>query len=185
MRAGSWVLMFSSLVGCALFSNETIESEGVIAKIFTPTGSGKEGHEDSKELVRVYLNSIQSADYEKIKSYLAESYQVTNYGDIQTSTYSKFTEGSKNIVVRVKALHRALFGFTIDKIEMIAEKDQVFCSFQISGVQKETFFGIAPTNKPILLKQMNVFRIKEGKIEEIKEMWNELSIMKQLGFIVL
>jgi steroid delta-isomerase-like uncharacterized protein len=128
---------------------------------------------------------MQDNDIQRFGSLITPDYKVTCSGDIQDSPYSRFTEMSKNLKIRIMALHKALPEFKLEVSELFAEEDKVFAKVTISGVHKGNFLGISPTNKPILLKFFHVFTLKEGKIVHLAEMWNELSVMKQLGDIIL
>lgn len=154
-------------------------------KIFTPTSSELSTYENEKQLVMKFYDSVQNNDLQGLSSILAADYQVTNAGDIQELSYSKFTEMSKNLKIRVTALHKALPGFSLVVSEVLVDGTKVIAKSTLSGVQKGTFLGVAPTNKLIHIKCLSIFTIQDDKIKEISEMWNELSVMKQLGYIVL
>ena len=110
---------------------------------------------------------------------------MINFGEIAETSYSKFTEMSKNLKVRVGALHKALPDLDVKINEVLAERNKVMVQATISGIQKGDFMGIAPTNKPVHIKFISVLTIRDEKIQMISEMWNEINVMKQLGFIVL
>ena len=47
------------------------------------------------------------------------------------------------------------------------------------------FLGVEATDKPVVIKIFAVFTIEGGKITHLNEVWNELGVMKQIGYIVL
>lgn len=155
------------------------------ANIFAPSASGQTPSEDSKQIVQTFYSIMQDGDTKDLNAILAPDYHMINAGDIQDSSYSRFTEMSKNLKVRIMALHKALPDFKLDVSEILADGNKVLARVTISGIQKGPFLGIAPTNKPIHIKFFDIFTIKDGKIIYIAEMWNELSVMKQLGYIIL
>lgn len=154
------------------------------SKIFSPSVSGKSIHEDNSLLVNQFYEIMQNNDIQKLSSILSVDYHVSNAGDLQDSSYSKFTEMSKNLPVRITALHKALPDFKLTMTELLIDGNQVLARGTLSGIQKGTFLGVAPTNKPIHIKFFNIITIKDNKIVNITEMWNELSVMKQLGYII-
>lgn len=182
MRVLKLLLPLLTLATEPMFSSE-ISAE--TSKIFTPSASGKTPYDDNKQVVTDFYNTLQTNDIQKLSTLLVPDYHVVNSGDLQDSSYSKFTEMSKNLKVRMIALHKALPDFKLDVSELLADGNKVLARVTISGVQKGSFLGIGPTNKPIHIKLFDVFTIKDGKIIHIAEMWNELSVMKQLGYIVL
>lgn len=182
MRVLMLLLPLLTLTARPMFSEE-ISTEH--AKIFTPNASGKTTYDDNKSIVLNFYNIMQNNEVQKLTNLLNSDYTVINSGDLQDSSYSKFTEMSKNLKVRIMALHSALPDFKLEVSELLADENKVLARITISGIQKGPFLGIAPTNKPIHIKLFDVFTIKDGKIIHLAEMWNELSVMKQLGYIVL
>jgi len=70
-------------------------------------------------------------------------------------------------------------------IEMVAEGNKVLARIQISGVQRGSFLGVEATNKPVIMKVFALLTINGGKISHLNESWNELGVMKQMGYIIL
>lgn len=155
------------------------------AKIFSANTSGKSTYEYNKGVVLDFYSALQDNNNEALNALLAPEYRVVNIGEVQDSSYSKFTEMSKNLKVRMTALHKALPDFKLDVSEILVDGNKALARITISGIQKGTFLGIVPTQKPLHIKFLDVLTIKDGKIIHIAEMWNELSVMKQLGYFVL
>ncbi|MBM3192512.1 MAG: ester cyclase [Chlamydiae bacterium] len=155
------------------------------AKIFAPSVSGESIYQDRIRLVQTFYDIMQNNDITKLPTVLSNDYHLINASDLQETSYSKFTEMSKNLTVRIAALHKTFPDFQLTVTDLLVDKDQVLAKVSISGVQKGNFLGVAPTGKPIHIKIFDIFTIKDNKIISISEMWNELSVMKQLGYIVL
>jgi len=141
--------------------------------------------EGNKKIVENFYLALECNDQKALSKMMAASYQHLDTGKIHKSHYDKYPEMSKDVLVRGKALAAAFPELKIDIFEMIAEGNQVAVRTGISGVQKGKFMGIDPTNKPVLIKTATLFTIEGGKITSIREMWNELAVMKQIGYIVL
>jgi predicted ester cyclase len=49
---------------------------------------------------------------------------------------------------------------------MVADKDHVAASFVYTGTHKGTYFGVAPTGRPIRFTSCDIFRVQDGQITE-------------------
>ena len=67
--------------------------------------------------------------------------------------------------------------------DMIAEEDKVVVRFRASGTQKGAFLGIPPTEKPINITGVAIYRIAGGKITEDWAFMDTLGVMRQLGIL--
>ena len=77
---------------------------------------------------------------------------------------------------------RGAFPDRTDTIEqIIADGDRVGMLFRVRGTHKGNFFGIAPTDKPIDIHELGIFRLADGKITEAWFMADELGLLQQLG----
>jgi predicted ester cyclase len=77
---------------------------------------------------------------------------------------------------------RGAFPDRTDSIEdIVADGDRVGMLFRVRGTHKGNLFGIAPTNKPIDIHELGIFRLADGKITEAWFMADELGLLQQLG----
>jgi len=142
----------------------------------------RRGH---KEIAKQFYEAFAKNDWEKMESLLARNYGVQDSNVIFDSSYSKYDAFSKNLNVRARALHSALPDFKLQIIEMVEEEDKVLVRLQIQGIQRGSFLGVEATDKPIVIKVFTILTIEEGKITHLNEIWNELGVMKQMGYLVL
>ncbi len=70
---------------------------------------------------------------------------------------------------------------TID--ELIAEGDQVVMRWTFYGTQQDELFGLPPTNKSVTYSGINIFRIVDGRIAEISDIYDRLWMWQQLGVL--
>jgi hypothetical protein len=70
---------------------------------------------------------------------------------------------------------------TID--ELIAEGDQVVMRWTFYGIQQGELFGLPPTNRPATYSGINIFRIVDGRIAEISDIYDRLWMWQQLGVL--
>jgi steroid delta-isomerase-like uncharacterized protein len=174
--------------GCILLLPFHVKSEPpkIIGRIITPSVNPSKSivYENHIDLIKDYYLAFQDVDNEKLTSLLADEYRINNLSNIQDTTYSKFTTMSKNLKIRAAALKKAFPDYTLQYGEFLADGNKVVATITLSGTQKGPFLGVAPTNKPIHIKFVDIFTIENGKIIELSQMWNELSVMKQMGYIV-
>jgi predicted ester cyclase len=77
---------------------------------------------------------------------------------------------------------RGAFPDRTDTIEdIIADGDRVGMLFRVRGTHRGNFFGIPPTDKPIDIHELGLFRLADGKITEAWFMADELGLLQQLG----
>ena len=167
-----------------LFTMMAFADQGELSHIITPRG-GADPQSENKALVQKFYEAFESNDPRTMNELLASNYGVQDSTVVFDSSYSKYDAFSKNLSVRIRSLQEALPKFKLTIIEMLAEGDKVLARIQIQGVQRGTFLGVEPTNKPVVIKEFVIFTIEGGKIKHLNEVWNELGVMKQIGYIVL
>ncbi len=67
--------------------------------------------------------------------------------------------------------------------EMIAEADRVMVRWTFTGTQVGEYFGLPPTNRPVSYSGINIFRIVDGRIAEIEDLYDRLWLWQQLGVL--
>lgn len=67
--------------------------------------------------------------------------------------------------------------------EVIAENDRVMVRWTFHGVHAGEFAGLPPTQQPISYAGINIFRIADGKIAEIWDLFDRLWLWQQLGVL--
>jgi len=70
---------------------------------------------------------------------------------------------------------------TVD--EVMAENDRVMVRWTFSGTQVGEYSGLLPTNRDVTYSGINIFRIENGKIAEIWDIYDRLWLWQQLGVI--
>lgn len=65
--------------------------------------------------------------------------------------------------------------------DVIATQDKIVARVVMTGTQTDTLFGLPPTGKKIMVNQINIEKIENGKIVEHWRVTDELTMMKQLG----
>jgi len=69
----------------------------------------------------------------------------------------------------------------VEIIEQIAERDLVTSRKMISATHTGEIFGIAPSNKKVQIKVIDIIRLKDGKYAEHWGQSNFLDILKEIA----
>lgn len=88
--------------------------------------------------------------------------------------------GLKPIVV---AIREAFPDLHYEIRDIVATDDTVVIRVRMTGTHRGDLFGLAPTGKRIAVDQINIERIRDGRIAEHWRVTDELSLMKQLGAV--
>jgi steroid delta-isomerase-like uncharacterized protein len=67
--------------------------------------------------------------------------------------------------------------------EVIAEGNKVVLRFTFRGTNSGDYFGIPSTGKPVTMRFVEIFTVRDGQIAEIWHVANVLDVMQQLGFL--
>lgn len=91
--------------------------------------------------------------------------------------------GAQGINEVIVACRSAFQDLNVTVEDMVAEGDRVAARFTAHGLHKGVFMGLPPTDKPISMTGIEIFRLEEGKIAEIWGEANLLGLMQQLGIL--
>ena len=131
--------------------------------------------ENNKDLIQAYtddfLNQQNIADFEEY--FATDLIMHSADGDVN---YEQHKEFLRAVFIAFPDLHE-----TSDVL--VAEGDQVARVYTAKGTHKNVFMGIPPTEKRIVIKGIQVFRIVDGRIAEIWSSSDNLGMMQQLGVI--
>ena len=89
-------------------------------------------------------------------------------------------DGFKQAVV---AMHKAFpdIHYTIN--DMVAEGERIATRWTLRGTHLGEFFGIAATGNAVSVEGIHILRFVEGQIVECWEVWDQLSMLRQLGTV--
>lgn len=80
--------------------------------------------------------------------------------------------------------HKQIWGDWIEVVDMmIAEGDRVMVHWVGHGKQQGEYSGIPVTNKQVTLSGIYIFRIADGKIVEVWNLWDRVGEWQQLGVL--
>ena len=67
--------------------------------------------------------------------------------------------------------------------DTIAEEDKVVVRFTLRGTHTGDFMGIPATRKPIDISAIAILKVDEGKVLELRAIFDQMKMMQQLGVL--
>ena len=128
--------------------------------------------EENKAIVRRFIEAYNKRNLDLIDDFVAPDYV--------DHTNKVGREGLKQLFnMGLKAFPD--WHETIEDI--IAEGDKVWVRLAYTGTHKGEFLGLAPTGKKITAKDVDIYRIVNGKLAEYWSVTDNVNILKQIGAI--
>ncbi len=135
----------------------------------------------NKELVRQFLKERNefAGDAAKVRSWCEKYYAPS-------SVFHNLVRGDLNREQMVQYFVEIMsvmpdFYKSID--DMVAEGDKVVTTNTIRATSKGMFMGITPNGKQLVIKEVDIYKIKGGKILEWWDFPDYLSLLTQAGAI--
>jgi steroid delta-isomerase-like uncharacterized protein len=131
--------------------------------------------EQNKEVIRNYLKEMDNQNFE----ICSEAYDSENkiYYPSNSSEPISFEQS----IPVAKSFYEAFPDFSHSIEEMIAVGDKVIVRAVDRGTHQGEFNGIPATGKEIEMSVIAIFYFKEGKIVEVREEFDMMGLMMQLG----
>ncbi|HEY1408671.1 MAG TPA: ester cyclase [Promineifilum sp.] len=130
--------------------------------------------EQNKALARRVLEAIGANDQARLKELLAPDFVAHQPGGPQNG----------QAFVQHLSSFRLAFSdseFTVE--EQIAEGDRIATRATWQAIHSGDFQGLPPTGKQIAISAIFFGRIREGKFVENRSLFDQMSLMQQLGLI--
>jgi steroid delta-isomerase-like uncharacterized protein len=67
--------------------------------------------------------------------------------------------------------------------QVVQEGDTAFARWTVTATHTGDGLGISPTNREIKLSGMSACRVREGKIVEAWNLWDQIGLARQLGLL--
>ena len=90
-------------------------------------------------------------------------------------------EGAKRFAQAI----RAGFGdeVNISHEDVIVHGDRVVIRWTSWGTHKGDLLGVPATGKPVKITGIDIFRVKDGKLAELWQNWDQLQMLQQVGAV--
>ncbi|GAB3583268.1 ester cyclase [Hymenobacter daeguensis] len=81
----------------------------------------------------------------------------------------------------LQILQPAFSGLHVEIYDQVAEGDKVTTRKAIKGTHSGELFGLAPTQKPVVIDVIDIFRLREGQLTEHWGLTTLADVMAQLA----
>ncbi|WP_211092526.1 ester cyclase [Chitinophaga varians] len=134
--------------------------------------------EQNKNIVRRYFGEAwDQGKLEALDSLLAPQY--INH----TPSTPDPPRGPGGLKPIIAAFRRAFPDLHFEIKDLIASDSIVVARVVMTGTQQDSLFQLPPTGKKMAVNQINIEKIVHGRIVEHWRVTDELSLMRQLGFV--
>lgn len=131
--------------------------------------------EQNKALARRVMEAVNKGDLASIKELIVPEF--VEYSPSTTIAMRSLEE----FIEHVKMVHRGLPDISISIEEPCAEGNIVTSRYTMSGTHQGEFLGIPPTGNKLKASGMLIFRIENGKVVELREEFDSVGLLQQLG----
>jgi steroid delta-isomerase-like uncharacterized protein len=132
---------------------------------------------NTKVVLREYEEVWNQRRYEVAEECVAADFvdhPPTRFFDVGRTGPSSLQEAARKF-------HVAFSDFHDEAEQILAEGDRVAYLGTISGTNDGELFGFPATGRPMRVRGINFFRLKDGKIAERWGQFDVLTMMQQLG----
>jgi len=128
---------------------------------------------DGKAIVRRVLRAMETGDEAEFDAVIAEDYVQHNH----------LGNGREPVKKMVGSLRRAFPDLKVVVENLLSDVDRVVARVTISGTHQGRFLGVDPTDKPITIRSVDIWRIEDGRLKEHWDVVDRLDFMQQLGLV--
>lgn len=130
--------------------------------------------EQSKDIVRCFLEASSRFDQQNMHDMMAQDFLA----HLQAGVVNR----SEFIQVK-QHLASAFSNIKITVLDQVAEEDKVASKALWTAIHSGTFFGNNPSGKTVSIQTFSIDRVKNGKIIEHWDMFDNHTLMVQLGLL--
>jgi steroid delta-isomerase-like uncharacterized protein len=129
--------------------------------------------DQNKELVRRAYDARNRGAAGEFGNLLSEDFrELTQRGNVRSKM---------ECIAEIEALRRVMPDVRYDIQDMIAEGDTVAVVENYSGTMKGEMMGLKPTGKRMSVTAVDVYKIKDGKLAEVRSVFDTAYLIEQLG----
>ena len=90
-------------------------------------------------------------------------------------------QGPEGYITFFKQFKTAFPDLKAEMVHMVADEDNIAFAYEINGTHQGEFQGIAPTNKPIKARGLQISKFENGLMVERWESSDKLGILRQIS----
>ena len=141
----------------------------------TPPVAAKDAETRNKEVARSFFEDV-------LDKGRLEDYSKSHAPDFVAHAEGRLASLEEDIAA-AREQRKALPDMRVQVNHIVAEGDLVSVYWTASGTNTAAGWGIPATGKSVSVHGMTLFRFARGLIQEEWSVFNEYSIMKQLGLV--
>jgi steroid delta-isomerase-like uncharacterized protein len=131
--------------------------------------------EENKIIMDRFVEFINSADEKLGRALISSSAKFYVPGRIEP------LEGPSGYLQIIGMMRNGFPDIKWQLDEVVAEDDRLAARFTMRGTHRGTFLGVPPTDKSIVVKAMNFYRLSNGQLVEEYGMPDMMGLMQQIG----
>ncbi len=135
--------------------------------------------EENKEIVRRILEEYDAVRLIKEGGYRSSPYHSPSYKDHGSMGDMNLEQLSQAYCSLANGFPD--FKFTVE--DMVGENDKVAVRYRFDGTNTGEYLGIPPTGRKAYIKNMGIFQLKAGKLEESWRISDMLDFMQQMRLL--
>lgn len=132
----------------------------------------------NEQIVRAYFEEV----WNKGNLDLLDSLMGPEYIN-HTPSVSSGKNGVAELKPIIAAFRTAFPDLHFSIEDLVVTKTKVVARVKMSGTQRDSLFDLPPTNRMVVVNQINIEEIRDGKLVDHWRVTDELEVMKQLGFL--
>jgi len=130
--------------------------------------------EENKAIVRKGIEAFNERNFESMVD------------ELTAPDFVEHTHGYKGIEAHKQFLNMHINGFPDFNMaieHMVAEGDNVWVRFKVTGTNTGEFHGLTPTGKKVNFASVQMYRIVDGKMAECWAVSDSAEFLRQLGIM--
>jgi steroid delta-isomerase-like uncharacterized protein len=132
----------------------------------------------NKQLVQDFIQDLFTrGDSSAVDRYLAPDFVSHD------PPFAGVPEGPEGFRVAHRIIREAVPDWHSDLERMVAEDDVVVEVFTASGTHRGEFMGVPGTGRTLVMRGINVWRVRDGRITERWGRLDDLGVARQLGLV--
>lgn len=132
--------------------------------------------EENKALAQGFYNQVlNSHNLAEIKSFVTSDFIDHNPSPGHTG------KGLDDLTAQLNEILTAIPDLRVTTDLMVAEEDKVVAYLTMTGTNSGPFGNMPATNKPVKFNGVDIVHIKDGKADERWGVFDNLSMMSQMG----
>jgi steroid delta-isomerase-like uncharacterized protein len=138
----------------------------------------KQKLEQNKKLITAYFEEVwNKGNILLLDEIISEDYINHSPG---TPNPPKGPSGLKPII---ESMRNAIPDLHYSILDLVVTEEKVAARVKMTGTHRGHFFGIPASNQKIEVNQINIEKIRDGRISEHWRITDDLNLMKQMGVI--